>query len=149
MKLNVLCRRFNLKKVVRSPTRANNVLDQILTNMTNLYNEVIHLHPVGRSDHQCLLYRPRKDSNIKPLSRKARLMRPSKLKLLGIKLDLKEWRSVFNAQDVDDKVNKFTSITKFSDLKNLNISKETKFYRHSWKQRAKISITAKFEEEIL
>ncbi len=40
-------------------------------------------------------------------------------------------------------------IDKFSDLKNLNISKETKIYRHSWKQRAKISITAKFEEEIL
>ena len=43
-----------------------------------------------------------------------------------------------------------TPIDKFSDLKNLNIlSKETKIYRHSWKQRAKISITAKFEEEIL
>ena len=40
-------------------------------------------------------------------------------------------------------------IDKFSDLKNLNISKETKIYRHSWKQRAKISITVKFEEEIL
>ena len=45
MKLNVLCCRFNLKKVVRSPTRCNNVLDQILTNMTDLYNEVIHLPP--------------------------------------------------------------------------------------------------------
>ena len=35
-------------------------------------------------------------------------------------------------------------IDRFSDLKYLNISKETKNYRHSWKQRAKISITAKF-----
>ena len=40
-------------------------------------------------------------------------------------------------------------VEKFSDLKTLNISKETKIYRHSWKQHAKISITAKFEEEIL
>ncbi len=40
-------------------------------------------------------------------------------------------------------------IDKFSDLKTLNISIETKIYRHSWKQRAKISIAAKFEEEIL
>ncbi len=40
-------------------------------------------------------------------------------------------------------------IDKFSDLKTLNISKETKIYRHSWKQRTKISITAKFEKEIL
>ncbi len=43
----------------------------------------------------------------------------------------------------------YVSIDKFSDLKTLNISKETKIYRHSWKQHAKISITAKFEEEIL
>ena len=41
------------------------------------------------------------------------------------------------------------TLDKFSDVKTLNISKETKIYRHSWKQRAKISITAKFEEEIL
>ncbi len=40
-------------------------------------------------------------------------------------------------------------IDKFSDLKNLNISKETKIYRNSWKQRAKISTIVKFEEEIL
>ena len=39
-------------------------------------------------------------------------------------------------------------IDKFSDLKTLNISKETKIYRHNWKQRTKISITAKFKEEI-
>ncbi len=37
----------------------------------------------------------------------------------------------------------------FSVLKNLNISKETKLCHHSCKQRAKISITTKFEEEIL
>ena len=43
----------------------------------------------------------------------------------------------------------FAAIHKFSDLKNLSISKETKIYRHSWKQRAKISVTVKFEEEIL
>ena len=42
-----------------------------------------------------------------------------------------------------------SQIDKFSDLKTLNISKETKIYRHSWKRRAKISITAKFEEEII
>ena len=111
MKLNVLCNRFNLKKVVRSQTRGNNVLVQVLTNMTDLYNEVIHLPPVGRSDHQCLLYCPKRNLNTKPLSRKARLMKPNKLKLLGCKLDQAEWSSVFNAQDIDDKVEQFTSIT--------------------------------------
>ncbi len=43
----------------------------------------------------------------------------------------------------------FKLIDRFSDLKTLNISKETKIYRHSWKQCTKISITAKFQEEIL
>ena len=38
-------------------------------------------------------------------------MKPNKSKLLGCKLDQVEWSSVFNAQDIDDKVEKFTSIT--------------------------------------
>ena len=110
MKLNILCNRFNLKKVVRSPTRGGNVLDQILTNMKDLYNEVVHLPPVGRSDHQCLLYHPRKDPNIKPMLRTVRFMKPSKLKLLGVKLDQEEWKPVYDKQDVDDKVDNFTLI---------------------------------------
>jgi hypothetical protein len=39
-------------------------------------------------------------------------------------------------------------IDKFNAFKNLKVCTQTKIYRHSWKQRAKISITAKFEEEI-
>ena len=31
---------------------------------------------------------------------------------------------------------KYANFDKFSDLKTLIISKETKIYRHSWKQRA-------------
>ena len=30
MKLDLLCRRFNLRKIVRAPTRGRNILDQIL-----------------------------------------------------------------------------------------------------------------------
>ena len=110
MKLNLLCSRFNLKKVVRSPTRGTNVLDQIITNMSELYNEVAHLPPIGRSDHQCLLYHPNAKENIKPCSRKVRLMKPNKLISLGVKLDQEDWNPVFNAQDIDEKVDKFTTI---------------------------------------
>ena len=35
---------------------------------------------------------------------------PSKLKLLGVKLDEEEWRPVLDALDVDDKVGNFTSL---------------------------------------
>ena len=41
---------------------------------------------------------------------KARLMKANKLKLLGAKLDQEEWRSVFDAQDIDSKVDNFTLI---------------------------------------
>ena len=37
-------------------------------------------------------------------------MKPSKLKLLGAKFNQEEWRRVFAAHDVDDKVDNFTSI---------------------------------------
>ncbi len=37
MKLRTPCNRFNLGKVVNAPTRGRNVLDQILTNMYDLY----------------------------------------------------------------------------------------------------------------
>ena len=45
MKLNTLCRRFSMKKSVKAATRGNNVLDQIPTNMSDLYNDVVHLPP--------------------------------------------------------------------------------------------------------
>ena len=40
-------------------------------------------------------------------------------------------------------------IDQFSDLKNCNVGEETKIYVHSWKERSKISKTAKFHGEIL
>ena len=54
LNLSRLCNRFGLKKTVSSPTRGKNSLDQILTNMANLYSPAQHLPPLGRSDHQCL-----------------------------------------------------------------------------------------------
>ena len=104
MKLNTLCRRFNLKKSVRAPTRGANVLDQILTNMSDLYDDVVHLPPVGHSDHQCLLYSPKIKLNVEPTSRKVRLTKPHNLAALGLKLNLEDWKSVFQPYDVNDKV---------------------------------------------
>ncbi len=40
--MNPLCRRFNLRKQVKSPTSGKNVLDQILTNMSDLYEDVLY-----------------------------------------------------------------------------------------------------------
>ena len=46
-----LCQRFCLRKIVKAPTRGNNILDQVLTNMSNLYGDAQHLPPLGRSDN--------------------------------------------------------------------------------------------------
>ena len=70
MKLTVLCRRFNIKKAVRQPTRGQNVLDQILTNMSD-------------SDHQCVPYCPGIKENGRPCLRKIRLVKTNKLASLG------------------------------------------------------------------
>ena len=109
MKLNTLCRRFNLKKSVIAPTRGANVLDQILTNMSDLYDDAAHLPPVGRSDHQCLLYSPKIKLNVKLTSQKVRLTKPHNLAALGLKLNLEDWKSVFQAYDVNDEVRSFTN----------------------------------------
>ena len=100
MNLNLLCSRFNLRKVVKAPTRGKNTLDQILTNMSDLYKDVKHLPPLGRSDHQCLLWQPGTKSKIKPYTRKVREMKPANVKLLCLKLNLEEWNPVFDAQCV-------------------------------------------------
>ena len=104
LNLNHLCRRFNLRKLVKSPTRGNNILDQILTNMSDLYDKVLHLPPIGRSDHQCLLLAPKTRQKIPPVSRKHRQIKPEKLNALKLKMNLEDWEAVYSESDVDDKV---------------------------------------------
>ena len=62
---SILKERPNLPKIQSTkgsspppPTRGSNTLDQLLTNMSKLYNKVQHLPPLGRSDHQCVLFTP-------------------------------------------------------------------------------------------
>lgn len=61
MKLGLLCSRFELRKIVKKPTRGNNVLDQIQLGIliSPLFQEVLHLPPLGRMDHQCTLLNPK------------------------------------------------------------------------------------------
>jgi hypothetical protein len=88
MKMSTLCRRFNLKKSLKAPTRGTRTLDQILTNMSDLYKEVVHLPPVAHSDHQCLLYSPKIKQTVKPSTWKVRLTKPCNLNAFRLKLNL-------------------------------------------------------------
>ena len=109
MKLSPLCRQFNLRKLIKSATRGRNVLDQILTNMHDLFEEVLHRPPIGRSDHQCLLLTPKIKEKVKPTTRRIRQMKPENIRLLGLKLNLENWSEIYNTSDVDEKVNRFTA----------------------------------------
>ncbi len=62
--LTRLCNRFSLKKSILAPTRGNNILDQVLTNMRDMYNPTHHLPPLGRSDHECLLLVPKRKEKL-------------------------------------------------------------------------------------
>ena len=110
LKLNTLCRRFNLQKLVKSPTRGEKILDQILTNMSDLFHGAKHLPPIGRSDHQCLLLTPKTKKRVPPFSKKVRLMKPGNLCALSLHMNLEDWEAVYSAQDVDDKVSAFNYI---------------------------------------
>ena len=106
--LKSLCRRFNLKRLVDRPTRGNNTLDQILTNMATIYNAAVHLPPLGNSDHQCLLVKPKIQVKVKPILRKVRTMRPRNIAALTICLNEQNRNQELNARDVDQKVDIFT-----------------------------------------
>lgn len=110
LKLNRLCNRFNLRKCVTKPTRGRNILDQILTNMVNLFDTVCHLPPIGRSDHQCLFIKPVKRQENPSMSKKIRVMKTANLNNLSLKMATEDWNAVYSAQDIDQKVQVFNSI---------------------------------------
>ena len=45
-------------QVVDQPTRGGNILDKIITNYSHLYTSVSIHSPIGRSDHNCVLWTP-------------------------------------------------------------------------------------------
>ena len=52
-----LCGSFKLKKIVKKPTRGENVLDQVYTNLSFYYESAI-LPAIGSSDHRSILLQP-------------------------------------------------------------------------------------------
>ena len=110
LKLKELCNRFNLKRSVTKPTRGQNTLDQILTNMLPLFDTVDHLPPLGRSDHQCLLIKPTKRRKTPARSKRIRLKNRANLINLSLKMVSEDWTAVYSTQDVDEKVSNCNSI---------------------------------------
>ena len=97
-------------KIVKKPTRQNNILDQIMTNMSPLFQEVKHLPPLGRSDHQCLLLNPKHRTSTRPITKTFRSMKRSNLIALELRVSKTVWDAVYEAEDVDDKVSIFNGV---------------------------------------
>ncbi len=81
MKLRTLCNRFNLRKAVKAPTRGRNVLDQILTNMYDLYDAVQHLPPIVDQTIKVTV-KPKIKEKVKPITRRVRQMKPENIRTL-------------------------------------------------------------------
>ncbi len=69
-----LCGLYNLKQIVTAPTRGNNTLDKVLTNMKDYYNTPVILPNIGKSDHSTVkvtpsCYRPPTGSKVKVTTR--------------------------------------------------------------------------------
>ena len=54
--VSTILRHFTLKQIVKQPTRGNAILDLILTNMSDFCNIPLVIPPVGRSDHNSVLF---------------------------------------------------------------------------------------------
>ncbi|XP_046861627.1 uncharacterized protein LOC124454918 [Xenia sp. Carnegie-2017] len=78
--------------------------------MRDMYKPTQHLPPLGRSDHNCLLLVPKQKEKAPTIPRKVRLLSPGKVNVLCRKLILEDWSEVFNVEDVNEKVNAFTSM---------------------------------------
>ena len=49
---------FNLKQMVKTPTRGNNILDKIYTTLSKYYTDAMILPCIGQSDHSSILLSP-------------------------------------------------------------------------------------------
>ena len=53
-----ICNHFNLRQIVKNPTRGGANLDLVFTNLSHNYNNPEILPGVGLSDHNSLIIRP-------------------------------------------------------------------------------------------
>ena len=110
LELEPLCRRFGLQKMVKFPTRGNSVLDQFLTNMSKILTSTQHFPPLGRSDHQCLVFKPKRRIKLPPVTKKVRQMNPRNLHFLQVAMNNESWETIVKADNVNEKVSVFNNI---------------------------------------
>ena len=107
----------DLKQVVKNPTRNLNLLDLIFTNICSYYDPPEVNAPLSTSDHYMVIWKAKvQQSAINTVKKiKFRPMPNDKLQQFGYCLSHYDWSSLFNAENVDGKVEVFTRVTKRHD----------------------------------
>ena len=105
-------RNYQLKPSVKIPTRGNNILDQIFTNLQD-YQEPTALPAFGLSDHVTVITMPglRQERKSQRKSLKTRDKRPSSVAALGRFLVAVPWEQVLDHySSCDEKLSNITDI---------------------------------------
>ena len=93
-----LKKHFRLKQIVKRPTREDAILDLILTNLHDFYDDPRHFPPFGLSDHNTIAAQPR--TRVSSRSAKyvfKRDMRASRKAEMGRFLSSMDWPSLFTS----------------------------------------------------
>ena len=93
-----LKKHFRLKQIVKKPTRKDAILDLILTNLHDFYDDPRHFPPFGLSDHNTIAAEPR--TRVSSRSTKyvfKRDMRASRKAEMGRFLSGMDWPSLFTS----------------------------------------------------
>ena len=104
---------YNLKQVVKDPTRNSNILDHIFTNMGSHYNPPEVIAPLSTSDHNMVIWMAKSQQRFVNIVKKIKF-RPTpryNLQQFGSCLAQYEWSTVLNVENVDEKVEDFTRAT--------------------------------------
>ena len=104
--LSDICESCNLKQVVTSPTRNQNILDKILTNSDNeFYKPPKTLPKIGDGDHLCVLYEPQElpKRSLNKRKHKVRLFKKSILLEFGFWITNFDWIEQYLLDDPNSK----------------------------------------------
>ena len=105
----------NLKQVVKEPTRKNNILDLIFTNIAKFYVCPDTLAPLSSSDHNIVIWKSKKTSQGtnkgKTVKVKVREIKQTNTNRFGFFLENFDWNQVLGEEGVDKKVQTFLECT--------------------------------------
>ena len=101
-----LCWRFNLKQIVKHPTRGNAILGYVPTNLSAYYNALQILPPLGSSDHNVIICIPLIPNCVNDVRKVlVRKRNTSAMNAFGRWLSSINWISLYHSTSCEDKLN--------------------------------------------